>query len=329
MGTLFLAGNSSVSLKYGSLYITPKIRRVEVRSVIKSMQDREQVLLAMRTAPKKEGKTIHKASVKHMKHLFFSSTEGKITGPALAHLSKAGVPVTYLDEGEIAYEYMPIINHGSPEARIRQVLDPPKITPWKGRSYTKYRIRQLRYLTNGNLPSISDSLLSHSENASIPEMSNLCDFVRDEFLISEDPEEFQSTIEDSFNRYMSGYDPPEDHETKLIDFRSNSQIREAMSILSSTIHYQILLSGLLPHAGGYISSLQEDLISELEPLVVLKPWLKEKQRNKYRKLVLTTLDDPRMDLRKRILKAAMTYAKYCRNGEPVDKPALVRVPLKR
>lgn len=329
MGTLFLTGNSSVSLKYGSLYITPKIRRVQVRSVIKSMQDREQVLLAMRAEPKKEGKTIHKVAVKHMKHLFFSSTEGKITAPALAYLSKAGVPVTYLDGGKIAYEYMPIIDHGSPEARIRQVLDPPKIAPWKARSYTKYRIRQLRYLTNGNLHSISELLLSHSDNASIPEMSNLCDFVRDAFLISKDPEEFKTTVENSITHCSSGYDPPEDHKEKLIDFRSKTPIREARSILSSTIHYQILLSGLLPYAGGYISTLQDDLISELEPLVVLKPWLKEKQRNKYRKLVLMTIDDPRVDLRRRILKAAMTYAKYCRSGDPVDKPALIRVQLKR
>ncbi len=459
MPTVFIRGDYDVTLKQGTVLVKPRVRRKMIRDSVRSMKERRKTLSLMREIQQVEQGEEHRMSVKYMEHLFVS-TRSRVTGPALAFLSKAGVPVTFMEDGEVSHEILPSSSHGSPGARIQQVMDPPPLARHKNRAFTKAMFRQLGSLIDRAAPELKDRIIDlreqliqgevephevrgivgkirdscvkqvgwvHSStvmdkvegrvqldeemqegvtrssqghrvdreatagveqgtsemdeslsNKPIREWSAREQPIREQttreqpimvqstedeprkeqptgdsrtdltarrgksFEIEEHPPQGKASQEKalqgealpripSSTTTTSGYkDMVRDIIIHLVGDdppRSRSQVfREAVSILLSVIRYQIILSGLLPLAGGYITTLTEDIYNELAIPIVYIPLLRAKHANGYRKELLRRIDDGQIALRRRILKGAMSYAKHCRETKELTTPALVKIP---
>lgn len=420
MPTVFIRGDYDVTLKQGTVLVKPRVRRKMIRDSVRSMKERKKTLSLVQESQQVETAEEHRMSVKYMEHLFVS-TRSRVTGPALAFLSKAGVPVTFMEDGEISHEILPSSSHGSPGARMQQVIDSPPLARHKNRAFTKAMFRQLASLVDKTAPDLRDKITDlrgqliqaevepHKVRGIVERIRDSCvQHVRwarpstgvksDEGSptpLDEGKEEVtcrssqssrvdgEESAPNPENR-ISNSDESTPHEPKQLTSspgtdlrtalgiarnspvgktsrggteprrprstatnagykyllneiilhligddppRSRPQvIREAESILQSVIRYQIILSGLLPLAGGYITTLSEDIYNELAIPVVYIPLLRVKHANGYRKEVLRRIDDRNISLRRRILKGAMTYAKHCRESKELTTPALVKIP---
>ena len=102
MPTVFIRGDYDVTLKQGTVLVKPRVRRKMIRDSVRSMKERKKTLSLVQESQQVETAEEHRMSVKYMEHLFVS-TRSRVTGPALAFLSKAGVPVTFMEDGEISH----------------------------------------------------------------------------------------------------------------------------------------------------------------------------------------------------------------------------------